>query len=456
MTRDRLRRAAFPRRAGPVLSIAAALLAVLAPVLQAQGLPRAAPEDVGLSPERLDRLQRIVDGYVDDGEIAGAVSLVARRGREAHLQTYGMADRSDGEAMTADAIFRIASMTKPVTSVAVMMLYEEGHFRLGDPIGQYLPALDSLQVLEATDTPGQRYRRVPTERPVTIRHLLTHTSGITYRFMGAELLEPGPKQRHLSGLYAEAGIGDGLSEYPITLKKQVEKLGKLPLLHQPGERFSYGLNTDVLGRLVEVLSGMPLNRFLSTRIFEPLEMKDTHFYLPPRKEDRLAAVYSPAPDGGLSEVEGTVAGDYLIYSSTYSTGDERTYYSGGAGLSSTARDYSRFLQMLLNGGELEGARLLSPVTVGMMTTDHIGDVPSGPVEPGTGGFGLGFAISGPPSEIGELGAEGAYSWAGFFNTTFWVDPANELIGVLMTQLFPNPTDVQETFRIMTYQSVVER
>lgn len=452
---DPVRHPPLRRRAGLLVSATAALLAAFAPVLQAQGLPRVAPGDVGLSPERLDRLERIVREYVDDGEIAGAVSLVARRGREAHLETYGMADRAEKRSMKADAIFRIASMTKPVTSAAVLMLYERGHFRLGDPIGRYLPALDSLEVLEAAGAPGEGYRRVPTERPVTIRHLLTHTSGITYRFMGAELLEPGPKQRHLSRLYAEAGIGDGLAEHPVTLEEQVERLGDLPLLHQPGERFTYGLSTDVLGRLVEVVSGMPLNRFLRTRIFEPLGMEDTHFYLPPEKEGRLAAVYRPGPDGGLAEVEGTVAGDYLIYSSTYPAGDERTYYSGGAGLSSTARDYSRFLQMLLNGGELEGVRLLSPVTVELMTTDHIGDVPSGPVEPGTGGFGLGFAIAASPGEVGELGARGAYSWSGFFNTTFWVDPAHELVGVLMTQLFPNPTEIQEKFRITTYQAIVE-
>lgn len=234
-------------------------------------------------------------------------------------------------------------------------------------------------------------------------------------------------------------------------------LGSLPLLHEPGAAFSYGLNVDVLGRLVEVLSGLSFDRFLRTRIFDPLGMEDTYFYLPSAKSRRLAALYSPSPAGGIAETEGTVDDGYLTFSATYSAGDRRTNFSGGAGLSSTARDYSRFLQMMLNGGELDGARLLSPTTVRLMTSNHIGDLAStGPVPPGLGGFGLGFAIDAAPTYEGELGSQGTYQWRGLFNTMFWVDPEQDLIGIMMTQLFPNTTDIQDKFRIMTYQTIVER
>jgi CubicO group peptidase (beta-lactamase class C family) len=214
---------------------------------------------------------------------------------------------------------------------------------------------------------------------------------------------------------------------------------------------------DVLGRLVEVLSGLSFDEFLHTRIFEPLGMEDTYFYLPSAKSGRLAALYSPSPTGGIVEVEGTVDDGYLAFSATYSAGGQRTSFPGGAGLSSTARDYSRFLQMMLNGGELDGARLLSPTTVRLMTSNHTGDLQAfGRVQPGLGGFGLGFAIDGAPTAEGELGSEGIYRWEGFFNTLFWVDPEQDLIGIMMTQLFPNTTDIQDKFRIMTYQTIVER
>ena len=421
----------------------------------AQGLPTVAPADVGLSAARLARLERVVQSYVDDDAIAGAVTLVARKGGQAHVRAYGMADRDLDTPMTAEAIFRIASMTKPITSVAVMMLYEEGLFKLNDPIGQYLPALASLEVLEPSGDGDEAYRRVPAQRPVTIRHLLTHTSGIGYRFLGD--LGPTAQLRLLAELYGEAGIADGLAEHDGTIEELVTALGQLPLLHEPGAAFSYGLSDDVLGLLVEVVSGTTFDTFLRTRVFEPLGMVDTYFYVPDRKAHRVASLYTPNAARGLDEVEGTVAGEHLIYSSTYSTGEYRTYFAGGAGLSSTVHDYARFLQMLLNGGELDGVRLLSPVTVDLMTTDHIGDIPTGSiVQPGSAGFGLGFAVRGRPGADGEVGSEGAYYWSGFFNTTFWVDPKEELIGILMTQIFPTASDIQGKFRIMAYQAIVER
>ncbi|MDP6579501.1 MAG: serine hydrolase domain-containing protein [Vicinamibacterales bacterium] len=419
----------------------------------AQGLATVAPTSVGLSEERLDRLAAIVQGYVDDQAVAGAVTLVARRGGQAHIRAYGMADREAGTPMRPDNIFRIASMTKPVTSVAVLMLYEEGHFKLNDPIGQYLPALASLDVLTTSDD-GVTFTRVRAERPITIRHLLTHTSGIGYRFLGD--LGGTPKLGALAELYGEAGVADGLAEHDGTIEELVNRLGDLPLLHEPGAAFSYGLSDDVLGRLVEVVSGTTLDEFLRTRLFEPLGMDDTFFYIPNAKAGRLASVYTPGASG-IAKVDGAVEGTHLVYSSTYSTGNQRRNFSGGAGLSSTAHDYSRFLQMLLNGGTLDRARILSPMTVALMTTDHIGDVPVGSiVQPGSAGFGLGVAIRGDPGKDGELGSEGAYYWSGFFNTTFWVDPSEELIGLLMVQVFPGTSDIQERFRIMAYQAIAER
>lgn len=429
------------------------LAALVATTGWAQGLPGTSPSTVGLSQARLDRLEAVVQRYVDDQAIAGAVTLIARRGRQAHIQAYGMADRDDGIPMRADTIFRIASMTKPVTSVAVLMLYEEGHFKLNDPVGQYLPELASLEVLTATGD-GTAFTRTPAEQPMTIRHLLTHTSGIGYRFLGD--LGGGPKLRALAELYGDADIGDGLAEHDGTIEELVTALGTLPLLHEPGAAFSYGLSDDVLGRLVEVVSGLSFDDFLRTRLFEPLGMDDTSFYVPDGKAERMASVYTPTATG-LAEVEGTVEGDHLVYSSTYSTGEPRRNFSGGAGLSSTASDYARLLQMLLNGGELDGARILSPMTVDLMTTNQIGDAPAGSiVQPGSAGFGLGVAIRGGPGVDGELGSAGAYYWSGFFNTTFWIDPQEHLIGILMTQVFPGTSDIQDRFRLMAYQAIVDR
>ena len=436
-------------------TLIAAVLAgpLVATAVWAQGLPTVAASEVGLSDERLGRLAEVVQGYVDDEAIAGAVTLVARKGGQAHVRAHGMADRDAGTEMTSEAIFRIASMTKPVTSVAVMMLYEEGRFKLNDPVGLYLPELASLEVLTTGDN-GDAVGRVPARRPMTIRHLLTHTSGIGYRFLGD--LGASPTQQVLSELYRDAGIADGLAEHDGTIEGLVTALGQLPLMHEPGTAFTYGLSDDVLGRLVEVLSGTTFDEFLRTRLFEPLGMVDTFFYIPGAKAHRLAALYAPNAAGGLDEVEGTVEGNHLIYSATYSTGEHRSYFAGGAGLSSTVQDYARFLQMLLNGGELDGVRMLSPITVDLMTRDHIGDVPAGSVvQPGSAGFGLGFAIRGNPGADGEIGSEGAYYWSGFFNTTFWVDPKEQLLGILMTQVFPSGSDIQERFRVMAYQSIVD-
>lgn len=407
------------------------------------GLPSVAPEKVGLSTDRLERIDKVMQQYVDEKKIAGVVTLVARRGKVAHLGTYGMADIEADKPMQANAIFRIASMTKPITSVAVMMLYEEGHFLLSDPISKYIPEFKNPQVLMPSSA-GDSYTTEPAKAEITIRQLLSHTSGISYLFMGRE---------HIAELYRKAGISDGLVQTEGTIGDNVRRLAGLPLFSQSGEAWEYGLSVDVLGYFIEVISGMSLDGFFRERIFKPLRMEDTYFYLPEDKVSRLAALYSPVPDGGLDEFPETpVEFGYLVMSSTYHYSGPRTYYSGGGGLVSTASDYARFLQMMINGGELEGVRLLSRKTVETMTTSHIGDFGIW----GGSKFGLGFGIYPGPGESGTLNSAGSYNWGGIFNTGFSVDPREEFISIIMTQLYPNDqSDIGDKFSVLAYQAIVD-
>jgi CubicO group peptidase (beta-lactamase class C family) len=406
---------------------------------QTQSLPRATPEAVGMSAGRLARIRPVIEQYVKDGRIAGALTLVMRNGKVAHLEAVG--NQSDGKPMREDAIFRIASMTKAITSVAAMMLHEEGRLPLGDPLSKYVPEFKGAQVA----IPGEdrkSFTLVPAKSEITIRHLLTHTSGITYRFIG---LEPWAK------LYKEAGISDGLNQTEGTLADGIRKLAKLPLMHHPGERFSYSLSTDVLGYVVEVVSGMTLDEFFRKRIFEPLKMRDSHFFLPPEKLPRLAAVYNQLPDGRIKQMgDGPDERGYLIYSATFHHQGPRTYYSGGAGLVSTISDYARFLQMLVQGGELDGARILSRKTVELMTINHVGELF------GAQGFGLGFGVIRDLGKLNELASVGQYAWGGFFHTNFFVDPKEKMIAIFMSQLYP-ATDVKlhERFRSLAYQAIVD-
>lgn len=400
-------------------------------------LPRATPESVGLSSERLARIRPLIQQYVDQGKIAGTVTLIMRKGKAAHIEAIGNMD--EGKPMREDAIFRIASMTKAVTSVAVMTLFEEGKILLDDPISKYIPEFKNAQVA----IPGEdkkSFTLVPAKTAITIRHLLTHTSGITYRFISTE---PWAK------LYKEAGISDGLTQTEGTIGDNIKKLAKLPIMHQPGERFSYGLNTDVLGYLIEVVSGMTLDQFFQKRIFEPLQMKDTHFFLPEDKLPRLAAVYNQLPDGRIKRMNDEPdERNYLVYSASFHYKGPRTFYSGGAGLVSTIADYARFLQMTLNGGELDGARVLSRKSVELMTTNHVGELF------GSQGFGLGFSVVRDLGKDDELGSVGQYGWGGFFHTNFFVDPKEKMIGIFMSQLYPaNDLRLHERFRSLAYQSI---
>ena len=396
-------------------------------------LPSAAPEEVGISPERLERIDEMFGAYADEGRLAGAVGMVLRGGRVAYVEAWGMRDVEAGDPMEVDDLFRIYSMTKPITSVAVMMLWEEGHFFLNDPVGRYLPELAGRPVARLSEATSEG--DVPTEparRPVTIRDLLRHTSGLTY---GAFSNTP------VDRIYRERGILD-----QPTLEAMVEELGSIPLVYQPGTRWHYSVSTDVLARLVEVVSGRPFDAFLEERIFDPLGMVDTGFYVPDSKHDRLTRIY------GHMDAEGTLAlGD------TVSFREPTTFLSGGGGLVSTARDYARFAQMLLNGGELDGVRILSPKTVDLMTVNHLEEgMPTGFLAPGWG-FGLGFTVKTELGPDGMPGSVGNYYWFGVGGTSFWVDPAEDLIGVFMIQIRPNrDVTFRQQFKRLVYQSLVEK
>ena len=419
------------------------LLLTAGPTAVGQGLPTAPPAQLGLDPERLERIVTLVEDAVDRQEVAGAVTLVARLGRVGHLEAVGWRDVEGRAPMETDTLFRIASMTKAVTSVAAMQLYESGALLLDDPVSRYLPAFAAVEVLAPGGAAAPRL--VPLDRPITIRHLLTHTSGLSYRFLAPPPLAP---------RYIAAGITDGLAQTPGTVGEMVDRLAALPLLHQPGARFTYSLGVDVLGRVVEVVSGESLADYMEAAIFEPLGMFDTGFYRDAADAERYASVYAPGSDGLVEVPDAPVSSPdgRTVYSAGYPYDGLRTYHSGGAGLTSTISDYARFLLALLNGGEYDGARILGRRTVQLMTRDHL----AGLGVPDTGQrFGLGFAISGDPGVTGGPRSEGAFGWLGFFNTVYWVDPQEQLVAIIMTQLYPNnQSRLTDRFEVAVYSAIV--
>ncbi|HXH07215.1 MAG TPA: serine hydrolase domain-containing protein [Vicinamibacterales bacterium] len=411
---------------------------VLAGPAASQGLPAAPPAALGFSPERLARIDAVMQDYVDRGRIAGVVTLVARGGRTVHLKAYGWRDRERRDPMRPDTIFRIASMTKAVTSVAAMMLVEEGRLALGTRVSEFVPAFRDVRVrvYPADDAPPtERIGTVPARREITVRDLLTHTAGLGY---GA-----GPAE----GLYKQAGAYMWyFADKTEPMGVLVERLAGLPLDAQPGEKWVYGFASDVLGHVVERASGMTLDEFFRRRILEPLGMADTHFFLPPEKAPRLAVVYS-ATDKGIERAP--EAG--LIGQGAYVDGP-RVCFSGGAGLLSTAADYARFLQMLANGGELDGVRLLAPKTVELMTVNHVGAL----YRDGRVGFGLGFEVVEHLGRAGRFGSVGEAGWGGAYYTQFWVDRDTGIVAVFMAQLLPSGgLDLQEKFRALVYQALVD-
>ena len=389
------------------------------------GLPRVVPEDVGMSTARLGRITPVMQGYVDNGKIPCALTMIAREGKLVHFEKFGMQDIAAAKPVEFDTIFRLYSMTKPITSIAVMMLYEEGHFQLTTPISEFVPYFKDMKVYTEDGS-----AIVDAEREVTIKHLLTHTTGLIY--------ESDREDHPIDQQYEDADLYGG------DLANMIQKLGDIPLIHQPGTAWKYGMSTDVLGYLVEVVSGMPFATFLRTRIFDPLGMHDTGFSVKVENADRYSKVYEFAEDGNLQQIEKVHA----------ATGPLSFFHSGGGGLQSTAADYLRFCQMVLNGGELDGVRLLGRKTAELVTMSHVPPDWLAPKRTGTG-FGLGFSVVTDVADTHTIGSLGTCSWGGMASTTFWIDPVEELIGVFMTQLVGADSPFQAQFRVLTYQALTE-
>jgi len=396
------------------------------------GLPTAPAESLGLSKERLARITRTMEADVAAARIPGALAMVIRNGKVAYVEARGFADREKSQPMKLDTIFRIYSMSKPITSVAVMMLYEEGKLRLQDPVSKFIPEFADAQVLvENGDGTGKLEKP---RRAMTVQDLLRHTSGLTYGFFARSKVDE---------QYLKAGI----LRLDKDLAEMTTKLAKIPLKHQPGTRWEYSVSTDVLGRIVEVAGGMRLDEFFQKRIFDPLKMTDTGFFVPDSKRARFAQLYAPETGGKIKPADPAQSARFLD--------PKATFFSGGGGLMSTAGDYARFCQMLLNGGQLDGVRLLGRKTVDYMASNHLAGTSQAQL-PGGRGFGLGFAVIEEPSLTGVASSKGEYSWGGMAGTRFWIDPAEKLIGIYMIQISPHTgLNYGETFKVLTYQALVE-
>ncbi|MBK7626361.1 MAG: serine hydrolase [Bacteroidales bacterium] len=396
-------------------------------------LQPASPESVNVSSDRLARIDKMIQQGIDSGWIAGATGFIARDGNIVYNKSFGYSDIEKKTVLKNDDIFRIASQTKAITSIAAMMLFEEGKFLLDDPVSKYIPEFSNAQVIDKFNPADTTFTTVKAKREVTVRDLLTHTSGIDYAGIGSATM---------NAVYAKAGIPTGFVSEKIVLGEKIRVLGRLPLVHNPGERFTYGLNSDVLGYLVEIWSGETLDNYFHKHIFEPLGMNDTYFYIPEEKKERLVKVSLENGKKPLSVVtDGFV--DYPLAAGTY--------YSGGAGLSSTTIDYARFLQMLLNNGTYNGKRLLARRTVDLITSNQIGDI-----DLGRDKFGLGFEITTKEGQT-RLGiSEGSFSWGGYFSTNYWADPKERLVCLLFIQQFPmSHGEIHDKFKAMVYQAITD-
>jgi len=420
-----------------VFAVAVIAAALFVPGLAADSATISDPATAGFAADRLIRIDKNLQGYVERNEVPGVVGLIARRGQIVYHKSFGHIDVEAKVPMSNDVIFRIASMTKPIASVALMMLWEEGRFLLRDPVAEYLPEFADMKVavpVEPSDSARGPYRTVAAENAITIQHLLTHTAGLAnpYRGVTRGLYNQLRQNRKPNGT-----VGDYVAE-----------LAKLPLNFEPGEHWEYGPATDVVGRLVEVLSGMTLDEYLREKIFEPLGMQDTHFYLPSEKLPRFAALYQPDDDGKIVLQEKADEDSRWVK-------EPHVYFSGAGGLVSTTSDYFRFHQMMLNGGELDGVRILSPRTVRLMTVSHTGERAVWLRGEGFG-FGLGYSVTTDLGRSAMPSAEGTYGWGGAYCTVFWVDPEDEVIGILMTQVRPyTHLNIRKDFQTLTYQALVD-
>lgn len=422
----------------PILPAALAALALsAAPVWgQPSPAPRRATGGGGAAPaamaafvpDRLSRIDQWVERLMTERRIPGAVVLIVKDGRVAYEKAWGVRDAATRAPLRTDDLFRIASQTKAITSVAVMMLWEEGRFGLDEPVGNYLPAFKEPTILVKFNPADSSYEARPSKRRITIRQLLTHTSGLDYADIGSD---------EFKAIYAKAGI-TAWGKEGASLAADVDRLAALPLKHEPGERYTYSLSIDVLGRLVEVVSGRTLEQFFAERIFAPLGMTDTYFRVPPEKAARLVALHQDTAGTmrPMRAPRGWANPDYPVR--------PMTYFSGGAGLTSTTRDYARFLQMVLNGGELDGARLLGRKTVEMMLTNQVGAL---------GSFGLGFGLEGSGNDFRQPLSPGSFEWGGAFKTTYWADPQERLVALIYTNILGGGTDVGGPFKALVYQAM---
>ncbi len=378
-------------------------------------LDESTAKEQGVSTERLSKIDAMLKDAIKEGQIPGAVALIARNGKIIFHNAYGMSDNTPNQDMKKDAIFRIASQTKAITSTAVMMLWEEGKFRLDDPISKYIPEFTEAQILDTFNETDSTYTTTPAKDQITIRDLITHTSGIGYGVIDGDA--------RIKKIYAKAGITDLFTTENISIGESVKKLAKLPLHHNPGEKFTYSEGLDVLGYFVEVVSGMPFDTFLRARIFDPLQMNDTWFYLPKEKHKRLVTVQE-------KKDEKWVKYPVTFYDTDYPIKGSKRFFSGGAGLSSTAKDYATFLQMYLNQGELNGTRILSRTTIQSIMGNQIGDIWAG----GPKHYGLAFGVvNDHGQDLGGEGSSGTFDWGGYFNTQYFADPKEQIIGILMKQ-----------------------
>ncbi|MCC5932171.1 MAG: beta-lactamase family protein [Cyclobacteriaceae bacterium] len=399
-----------------IFSIQTETLAQTGSLKKTPPLSEGRPQQSGMSEERLKKIDAMCREAIEKGEVPGIVALIARNGKIVFHNAYGMADNQAGRAMKKDDIFRIASQSKAITSTAVMMLWEEGRFQLDDPISKYIPEFKNPQVLKSFRYSDTTYSAVPASREITIRQLLTHTSGIGYGVIDGD--------ERMRMIYHKAGIVDLYTTEPVSIEENIKKLAKLPLHHNPGEKYTYSEGLDVLGYFIEVVSGLPFDRFLEERLFKPLGMNDTYFYLPQQKANRLVTLQRLGADGGWESYPVT------FYDPAYPVKGARTFFSGGAGLSSTARDYATFLQMYLNGGELNGIRILSRTTVQSMMGNQIGNLWDGGKH-----YGLAFGVVNQKGQDqGGMGSIGTFDWGGYFNTQYFADPKEQIIGIIMKQV----------------------
>ena len=405
--------------------------------LSAQVLKPGVPEQNHFSSERLQRIDKLVQQYIDSNWIAGAIAIVAHDGNIVYHKAIGYDDKEKNKRLQKDAIWRIASQTKAITSVAVMMLFEDGKILLDEPISKYIPQFKKPVVLDKFNKADTTYTTIPAKREITIRDLLTHTSGVGYAQIGSETM---------NAIYSKAGVVGGIGLKGGLLADNIKKLGTLPLVHQPGEKFTYGLNTDILGYLVEVVSGLSLDQFFRKNIFEPLGMKDTYFYIPKEKQSRLAMLHSDdktkhvVNTAEVITVNGSFYRDYPIL-------DGGSFYSGGGGLVSTAYDYAIFMQMLLNGGDYNGKHILSRNTIRLMTSSQTGN------DLGIK-FGLGFQVVTDAEAARTTVSPGSFFWGGMFASSYWIDPKEKIVAQFVLQQYPySHGDLAEKFKVAVYQAL---